>query len=69
MLAGQFSLLVACWSKNDGLYLFKTVDTRVVRVEFYDVIGAGAEVAEYVLAKRSSRDQPCHKPLLLELAS
>lgn len=54
-LQRDFSLLVAVWSREEGFALFKTVETVILRVTDFDVLGTGGDLADYIL-KKSYRD-------------
>jgi 20S proteasome alpha/beta subunit len=52
----DISLLAAMWRKGEGYRLIRTSETAVLRVDRYEVLGSGGEIAEYILKRMYSED-------------
>jgi hypothetical protein len=52
----DISLMAAMWRQNEGLRLIRTAETAVIRVDRYDVIGSGGDLAEYILKRMYEDD-------------
>jgi len=49
-------LMAAIWRRGEGLRLIKTYETAVIRVDSYEVLGSGGELAEYILKRMYSEE-------------
>lgn len=54
----DFGLMAALWGKDQGFFLFKTVETAVIRIQSYEVMGSGGDLADYILKKHVHEDIP-----------
>jgi 20S proteasome alpha/beta subunit len=46
----QVDLLVAVWTRGEGLHLFATRKTAVIEIDTYECIGSAAALAQYLVA-------------------
>jgi 20S proteasome alpha/beta subunit len=62
----EIYLLIAVWSEGEGLSLFATRKTAVIRIDTYDCIGSGGSLGHYVISP--SYDSKLNERRVLMLA-